>query len=252
MVRYKITIEYDGTGLAGWQRQDEVYSVQESLQNALFKFSQEEVNIQCAGRTDAGVHAFGQVAHFDLQKDWEAFRVQDAMNNFLRDDLRLPHAGQVAVIDCEKVDDDFNARFSAKKRYYKYRIVNRRAHLAIDANRAWCVYEKLDAEAMHEAAQILVGHHDFSSFRAAACQAKSPVKTIDKIEVKRIGDEIFIDVEAQSFLHHQIRNFAGSLKLVGLGKWAKADLQKALDAKDRAVSGATAASCGLYFVKVDY
>lgn len=252
MPRYKLKIEYDGTGLAGWQRQDEVYSVQEAVENAIEGFSQEAVRVQCAGRTDAGVHAWGQVAHFDLERDWDAFRVQQALNSHLRDDERLPVRRQVVVIDCEKVADDFNARFKPKQRHYLYRIINRRPFLAIEQNRAWQVGEELDAEAMHKAAQVFVGEHDFSSFRAAACQGNSPVKTIDEISVQRMGDLIEIRVSALSFLHHQIRNFAGALRKVGNGEWDEAKLQQVLEAKDRKASAPTAAACGLYFLRVDY
>lgn len=252
MPRYKITIEYDGTGLAGWQRQLGVYSVQEAVENAILGCSQEDVRIQCAGRTDAGVHALGQVAHFDLARDWEAFRMKEALNAHLRDDAKLPYPWQIAVLAAEKVSDDFNARFSPKQRHYVYRIVNRREHLTLDRWRAWQVIEPLDAEAMHNAAQILVGQHDFSSFRAAECQSKSPIKTIDEISVQRVGDEIQIRVSALSFLHHQIRNFAGNLRNVGCGKWTQADLQRVLDARDRKIAGATAPAHGLYFLRVDY
>lgn len=252
MPRYKLTIEYDGTGLAGWQRQVEVYSVQESVENAIEGFSQEAVRAQCAGRTDAGVHAWGQVAHFDLERDWDEFRVKQALNAHLRDDERLPVYRQVVVVGCEKVSDEFNARFSPKQRHYLYRIINRREFLAIEQNRAWQVGEELDAEAMHKAAQIFVGEHDFSSFRAAACQGNSPVKTIDEISVQRMGDLIEIRVSALSFLHHQIRNFAGALRKVGNGEWDAAKLQEVLDAKDRKKSAPTAAACGLYFLRVDY
>lgn len=254
MPRFKITIEYDGTGLAGWQRQEGVYSVQEAVESAIDGFSQEAVRIQCAGRTDAGVHAWGQVAHFDLTKDWDEFRVKEAVNAHLRDDKKLPIPCQVVVVGCEKVDAEFNARFSPKQRHYLYRIINRREFLAVEKNRAWQVGEELDAEAMHKAAQILVGTHDFSSFRAAECQAKSAVKTIDAISVARIDDtnEIQIRVSALSFLHHQIRNFAGALRKIGNGDWSEADLQEVLEACDRKVAAPTAPACGLYFLRVDY
>ncbi|PIR34736.1 MAG: tRNA pseudouridine(38-40) synthase TruA [Alphaproteobacteria bacterium CG11_big_fil_rev_8_21_14_0_20_44_7] len=252
MPRYKITIEYDGTGLAGWQRQDDVYSVQEAVENAILGFSQETQRVQSAGRTDAGVHAFGQIAHFDLEKDWDEFRVQEALNHHLRKDRKLPIEGQVAILDAKKAAADFDARFSAKKRYYLYRIINRRAHLALERSRAWCVHEELDPEAMHKAAQILLGNHDFTSFRAAECQAKSPVKTLDRLEVKCVNGIIEIRVEALSFLHHMVRNIVGSLRLVGNGKWSVDDLQNALKACDRAAAGETAPAHGLYFVKVDY
>lgn len=252
MPRYKITIEYDGTGLAGWQRQEEVYSVQESIENAIEAFSQEAARVQCAGRTDAGVHAWGQVAHFDLGKDWDEFRVKEAINAHLRDDKKLPTPCQVVVVASEKVDDDFNARFSPKQRHYVYRIINRREFLAIEKNRAWQIPEPLDVAAMHKAAQVLVGQHDFSSFRAAECQAKSPVKTIDAISVAEHRGVIEIHVSALSFLHHQIRNFAGALRKIGNGEWSEADLRQVLKARDRKAGAATAPSCGLYFLKVDY
>lgn len=252
MPRYKITIEYDGTGLAGWQRQLGVYSAQECVERAILGFSQESVRIQCAGRTDAGVHALGQVAHFDLAKDWEPFRLKEALNAHLRDDTKLPTKGQVVVLAAEKVDKKFNARFSPKQRHYIYRIINRREHLALEKFRAWQVVEPLDVEAMHDAAQILVGKHDFSSFRAAECQSKSPVKTVDAISVELNCGVIEIRVSALSFLHHQIRNFAGNLRNVGSGKWTKVDLQRVLEAKDRKVAGATAPAHGLYFLRVDY
>ena len=252
MARYKITIEYEGTGLVGWQKQPGEVSVQGAVEDAIYSFCQEEVNVQCSGRTDAGVHALGQVAHFDLENDHDPFKVKEAVNFHLREDKKLPHEGQVVILECEHADAEFNARFSAKQRHYVYHIINRRAHLTLDRHRAWCVFEDLDVEAMDEAAQILVGEHDFTSFRATACQANSPIKTIDEISVTKIGDLIEIKVSALSFLHHQIRNIAGSLKLVGTGKWRKADLQAALDAKDRTKAGPTAPAQGLYFAKVDY
>jgi tRNA pseudouridine38-40 synthase len=252
MPRYKITIEYDGTGLAGWQRQEEVYSVQESVERAIEGFSQEAARVQCAGRTDAGVHARGQVAHFDLEKDWDEYRVKQAINSHLRNDMRLPTRQQVVVLGCEKVADDFNARFSPKQRHYVYRIICRKEFLALEKNRAWQVPEKLDAAAMHKAAQIFVGEHDFTSFRAAACQAKSAVKTIDKISVVEVGEVIEIRVSALSFLHHQIRNFAGALRQIGNGKTTAAELKIMLIACDRTVAAPTAPAHGLYFLRVDY
>ena len=252
MPRYKITIEYDGTGLAGWQRQHGVYSAQEAVENAITGFSQEQVRSKCAGRTDAGVHAWGQVAHFDLARDWDSFRIKEAMNAHLRDDAKLNIKGQVVILLAEQVAADFHARFSPKQRHYIYRIINRREHLALEKWRAWQVIEPLDVDAMQDAAQILVGKHDFTSFRAAECEAKSPIKTIDEISVCKIGDLIEIRVSALSFLHHQIRNIAGNLRNVGCGKWTKADLQKVLDARDRTIAGATAPAHGLYFLRVDY
>lgn len=252
MRRYKLTIEYDGTGLAGWQAQNDVYSVQAALVNAVAEAAKQEVDVIAAGRTDAGVHAFGQVCHFDLEKDWDEFRLKEALNFYLRDDAKLPVRGQVAVLSAEKVAEDFHARFSAKKRHYIYRIMNRRAHLALEANRAWCVHEELDAEKMHKAAQLLVGLHDFSTLRSTECQAKSPVKTLDFIDIKRIGDVLEVRLSAQSFLHHMVRNIVGTLRLIGNGKWQESNLLAALDAKDRRAGGETAPAHGLYFVKVDY
>lgn len=249
---YKLTIEYDGTGLAGWQRQPDFYSVQEALENAVTKISGEKPNVFCAGRTDAGVHALAQVAHFGLEKEWDVFKLFEGINYYIRGDERLPIPMQVAVVKVEKAAEDFHARFNAKRRYYRYRIINRRGHLALDQNRAWCVPEKLDEDKMQEAAKLLLGKHDFTSFRSTDCQSKSPVKTLDFLEVKRNGDEIDISCNAVSFLHHQVRNMVGSLKLVGTGKWQVADIQKALDAKDRRAAGPTAPAQGLYFVKVEY
>lgn len=252
MPRYKLTIEYDGTGLAGWQKQPDRYSVQQAVESALANFCGAETPTICAGRTDAGVHAYGQVAHFDLEKDWDMFRVSEGVNFYLRGDARLPVPMQVAIVKVEKVADDFNARFSATRRYYRYRIVNRRGHLALDNMRAWCVPEKMDVAAMQEAANILIGRHDFTSFRSSDCQSKSPVKTLDELKITKEGEEITITCNALSFLHHQVRNMVGSLKYVGTGKWQVSDMQKALDARDRAAAGPTAPAQGLYFVKVDY
>ena len=222
------------------------------LENAVLAFSQEHAEIIGAGRTDAGVHAISQTAHFDLVKDWDSFRVSEAMNHFLREDKKLPSPGQVVVLNAERVDDEFHARFSATKRSYLYQIINRRPFPALEANRAWHVRDELDIDAMHEAAQILVGKHDFSSFRDSECQANSAVKTLDKISVIRVGELVELRVEALSFLHHQVRNITGSLKLVGTGKWDKQDLQDVLDARDRTKAGPTAPACGLYLTGVEY
>lgn len=245
MTRYRLLIEYDGTGFVGWQRQENGPSVQAALERAVMAFSGEEVRLHAAGRTDAGVHATGQVAHFDLAKDTDAGTVADALNAHLRPD-------PVAVLRADAVDEDFHARLSARERRYTYRIVNRRAPLAIDRGRAWQVGKALDTDAMHEAAQRLVGHHDFSTFRASLCQARSPLKTLDELSVARDGDEIRIRARARSFLHHQVRNFVGTLALVGEGKWTEEDVSAALEARDRARGGPTAPAAGLYLTGVFY
>ena len=245
MPRYRITLEYDGSPYVGWQIQDNGPSVQARLADALNAFCGEDVVPGGAGRTDAGVHALGQVAHFDLEKDWPTDTVRDALNAHLRPD-------PVSVLDCSSVDADFDARFSAKGRTYLFRICDRRAPLALDRTRAWHVPKSLDAEAMHAAAQALVGKHDFTTFRAAQCQAKSPVKTLDRLDVSRVGAEVQITAQARSFLHNQVRSMAGALKLVGEGKWRPRDVEKALKAKDRAACAPVAPPHGLYLVSVDY
>jgi tRNA pseudouridine38-40 synthase len=245
MNRYKITIEYDGTGLAGWQRQENAPSVQQHIEEAIHNFSGERVNILCAGRTDAGVHAMGQVAHFELAKAHLPKTVQGAINYYLK-----PAA--IAVVACEAVSEAFHARFSALRRHYLYRIINREAPLVLDARRAWHVKKALNVTAMQEAANLLIGHHDFTSFRAVACQAKSPMKTLERLEVSMQGAEIHIAVSAPSFLHHMVRNLVGTLTLVGEGKWQPDDVRLALEAKDRSAAGITAPAHGLYFMKVEY
>jgi tRNA pseudouridine38-40 synthase len=245
MTRYKLTLEYDGGGFVGWQRQDNGPSVQEALENAVTAFCGETVTSFAAGRTDAGVHALGQVAHVDLLKETTADTVRDALNFHLK-------PAPVAVLKAEAVGDEFHARFSAKARLYRYRIVNRRPPLALDRGRAWLVWAELDAAAMHDAAQALLGHHDFTSFRATLCQAKSPLKTLDLLQVRRAGEDVFIEARAQSFLHHQVRNMVGTLKLVGEGKWTKADVAGALAARDRSAAGPTAPPQGLYLTEVWY
>jgi tRNA pseudouridine38-40 synthase len=245
MPRYKLTIEYDGTPFVGWQIQGEGTTVQGALTAALAAFCGHDVKIAGAGRTDAGVHALGQVVHVDLEKDWRPDRVRDAVNAHLR-----PHP--VAVLAAEKVADTFDARFSAKKRHYLYRIVNRRADLALDRLRAWRIPRRLDVPAMHAAAQKLVGRHDFTTFRSTECQAKSPVKTLDRLDVIRAGDDVHIETSARSFLHNQVRSMVGSLVQVGDGKWSADDLAAALAARDRAECGAVAPPEGLYLVRVDY
>ena len=245
MPRYKLILEYDGTPFVGWQVQENGPSVQARLAFAIKAFSGEETIPRGAGRTDAGVHALGQVAHMDLGKEWPPEKVRDALNAQLRPD-------PVSVLTCERAAADFDARFSATARHYLYRIVNRRSPLALNRDRAWQVVHMLDAVAMHDAAQVLVGHHDFSTFRSAECQAASPVKTLDWLAVDREGEEIRIEASARSFLHNQVRSMVGSLKLVGEGKWTAGDLEKALAARDRAACGPVAPACGLYLVKVDY
>lgn len=245
MPRYKLILEYDGTGFVGWQRQDNGLAVQAVLEAALEGFCGETVATVAAGRTDAGVHARGQVVHADLPRDFPPATVMNALNYYLR-------PAPVAVLACTAVDDDFHARFSATRRHYLYRILNRRAPPALDADRVWHVVRPLDAAAMHAAAQALVGRHDFSSFRAAQCQARSPVKTLDALVVERAGEEVRIATYARSFLHNQVRAMVGSLKLVGEGKWRSADLEAALAARNRQAAGPNAPPCGLYLMRIDY
>jgi tRNA pseudouridine38-40 synthase len=244
-MRYRLTIEYDGGPFVGWQRQAEGASVQASLETAIEKLSGERVTLTGAGRTDAGVHALGQVAHFDLIKTFEPGKVRDALNYHVRPD-------PVVVLDAAVVTEDFHARFSATARHYLFRILNRRAPPALEDGRVWHVSPRLDADAMHVAAQFLVGQHDFTTFRAAECQSASPVKTLDRLDVSARGDEIHIEASARSFLHHQIRSFAGTLKLVGEGKWTPLDVKKALEARDRTACGPVSPPDGLYLVRVDY
>ncbi len=245
MPRYRINIEYDGTPFLGWQRQAVGPSVQGALEEALVKFSGETPGVRGAGRTDSGVHALGQVAHFDLAKEWEPFKVREALNHHLR-------PAPVSVLDCAITDDDFDARYSATGRHYRFRILSRRARPALDENRVWWLPMELDAAAMHRAAQALVGRHDFTTFRAAQCQANSPLKTLDRLDVSRQGEEIVIEASARSFLHNQVRSMVGSLKLVGEGKWKARDLEAALEARDRAACGPVSPPSGLYLVRVDY
>ena len=245
MPRFKLIVEYDGTPFVGWQAQDKGVSVQGAIAAAVAAFSGETVPVQGAGRTDAGVHALGQVAHVELTKDWNVDNVRDALNFHLR-------PRPIAVLAAERVTEDFDARFSATKRYYLYRIANRRADLALDLNRAWRVGRLLNAEAMHIAAQQLVGKHDFTTFRATECQAKSPVKTLDRLDVTRNREELHVSAVARSFLHNQVRSMVGSLVHVGEGKWSAADLAAALAARDRARCGQVAPPHGLYLVRVEY
>lgn len=245
MSRYRITIEYDGTPFCGWQRQAGLMSVQQALEEAIERFSGESVVTQAAGRTDAGVHALGQVVHFDLEAGRDPFKVREALNYHLK-----PHP--IAVLAAEQVGEDFEARFSATARHYEYRILNRRARPALEDHRVWHVPVTLDAEAMHEAAQLILGMHDFTTFRAAECQAKSPVKTLDRLDVARQLDLVVITASARSFLHHQVRSMVGSLKLVGEGRWTPQDFRNALDARDRARCGTLAPAYGLYLTRVEY
>jgi len=245
MPRYKLLIEYDGTPFVGWQIQASGTSVQGAIVDAIRAFTGEDAAVQGAGRTDAGVHAVGQVAHVDLAREWDGDTVRDALNAHLR-----PHP--IAVLAAAPVADDFDARFSARQRHYLYRVVNRRADLALDRTRAWRIARPLDAAAMHDAAQELVGRHDFTTFRAAECQAKSPVKTLDRLAVERHGEEVHILAAARSFLHNQVRSMVGSLVLVGDGKWSARDLAAALAARDRSVCGQVAPPEGLYLVAVEY
>lgn len=268
-MRYKLTLEYDGTDMLGWQRQLDGPSAQEYLETAIACFTgtekvsiddkgniynpfqifgkEPQITVQCAGRTDAGVHALGQVAHFDIEKEIDPFRMLQGLNHHLRSQNI-----SMSILSVEKVPDDFNARFSAKKRGYIYKILNRRAFPALQKNRVWWVPYPLDIKKMQEGADYLLGQHDFSSFRAAACQAKSPIKTLDKLEIIQQGEEIDFIVEAKSFLHHQVRNMVGTLKMVGNNQISPLDVKKILDAKDRRKSGPNAPACGLYLSKVEY
>lgn len=245
MPRFKLTIEYDGAPYVGWQRQANGFSVQEAIESALQAVSGDEAALRGAGRTDAGVHAKGQVAHVDLAKNWRPDVLRDALNAHLRPE-------PIAILLTERVADAFDARFSAVRRHYLYRIVNRRAPLTVERGRAWLVKRKLNEEAMRKAAARLIGRHDFSTFRASECQAESPVRTLDRLDVARIGDEIHIRASARSFLHTQVRSMVGSLEYVGAGKWSADDLAAALEARDRKRCGMVAPAAGLYLMQVDY
>jgi tRNA pseudouridine38-40 synthase len=245
MPRYRLTLEYDGGEFVGWQRQDNGPSVQGALEDAIESLSAERVTVHGAGRTDAGVHALGQVAHFDLEKEFATNRIRDALNHFLK-------PARVAVLEAALAAADFHARFSATKRHYRYRILVRRPAPVLERGHVWHVVHELDAEAMDEAAKALVGQHDFTTFRSSECQAKSPLKTLDALDVRRDRDEIHVEASARSFLHNQVRSMVGSLKLVGEGKWRARDLADALAAKDRSRCGPVAPPDGLYLVKVDY
>ena len=245
MTRWKITIEYDGGPFVGWQRQDNGSSVQQCLEEAAEALCGATTAVAGAGRTDAGVHALGQVAHLDIEKPLRADQIRDGLNFHLKNN-------PISILAADEVDSGFHARFSAIGRAYRYRILNRRSPPALDAGRVWHVMRKLDAAAMHQAAQCLIGKHDFSSFRAAECQADSPVKTLDRLDVRKAGEEIEIDVAARSFLHNQVRILVGTLEYVGRGKWTERDVESALAAKDRAAAGPTAPASGLYLTHVTY
>jgi tRNA pseudouridine38-40 synthase len=245
MPRYKLIVEYDGRSFCGWQRQADKLSVQQALEEAIARFSGESPMTQAAGRTDAGVHALGQVVHFDLKRGWDPFKIREALNYHLK-----PHP--VAVLEAEAVTEQFEARFSATARSYEYRILNRRARPALEAGKVWHVPVPLDVDAMHGAAQMILGRHDFSTFRAAECQANSPIRTLDLFTVSREGDIIAVRAKARSFLHSQVRSMVGSLKLVGEGKWSPEDFRAALDAADRSRCGPLAPPDGLYLTTVSY
>ncbi len=247
MPRFRMTVEYDGTAYVGWQRQENGHSVQSAIEKAILKLTGETVSIRGAGRTDSGVHARGQVIHADLSREWLPHKLRNAINAHL---MMADEA--VSIVEAMAVDDAFDARFSATKRHYLYRILNRPAPLALEKNRAWWVAKELDHEAMDAAAQMLVGHHDFTTFRSTHCQAKSPVRTLDRLDVTRVGDLIEIRASAQSFLHNQIRSFAGTLKIAGEGKVTPDDVRAALEARDRKECGPVAPPEGLYFMKVEY
>lgn len=245
MPRYRLTLEYDGSAYNGFQAQKDQPTVQGAVETALTAFCGETIRLAAAGRTDAGVHATGQVVSFDLAKDWPERTVMNALNAHLVEEA-------VAVLDCARVDDDWHARFSATGRAYLYRILNRPGRPALDRGRVWHVQKPLDAEAMHAAAQALVGLHDFTTFRDAACQSASPEKTLDVARVSRVGEEVHLVFEARSFLHRQVRSMTGTLAEVGLGRWAVEDVARALAARDRTACGPVAPSDGLYLTGVRY
>ncbi len=245
MFRYALTIEYDGSNFFGWQKQKTHRSVQGEIEAAIKKLSGEAVATQAAGRTDRGVHARAQVAHFELSKQWDSFRIKEALNYHLR-------PNEIAILEVKQVRKDFEARFSAKARYYEYIILNRRAPPVLERNRVWHVPVELDVNAMSKSAQYLIGEHDFTTFRSIECQSKSPIKTIEHIDVRQELDHIVINTNARSFLHHQVRSIVGSLKLVGQGKWSIKDFKSALEAKERQRCGSLAPPSGLYLMKIDY
>ncbi len=245
MTRWRLTIEFDGTPFMGWQRQDHGPSVQQALEEAAERMTGENATFTAAGRTDAGVHALAMTAHVDLDKDVTPQRLREGLNALVRPQ-------PVAVLDAAVAEGDWHARFSCVQRRYLYRILNRRAPPALEKMRAWHIAQRLDAEAMQEAAAHLVGRHDFTTFRAVHCQSDSPVKTLDVLRVTAVGEEIRVEAEARSFLHHQVRSMVGCLSLVGRGQWSPGDMKAALDAKDRAALGLNAPPHGLYFVEAVY
>ena len=245
MTRFALTVEFDGRPFMGWQRQDHGPSVQQAIEDAAYLVTGERVIVHAAGRTDAGVHGLGMRAHLDIAREITAFRLMEALNARVR-----PHP--VAVLDCVEVPDDWHARFSCRARHYEYRIVNRRAPLTWEKGLAWRLANPLDAAAMHDAAQILVGRHDFTTFRSVHCQSDSPLKSIDRLDVMRADDRLLVRASARSFLHHQVRSMVGCLALVGQGKWTAADLRDALEARDRTRLGLNAPPDGLFFVRADY
>lgn len=248
MTRWKLIIEYHGGPYAGWQAQDGQPTVQGAIEAAIKKFCQQDIRIHAAGRTDTGVHARGQVAHFDLDygtRKLTGFDLAKAINAHLKPQ-------PVVVLSAEEADPDFHARFMAKNKLYRYRILNRSMPLGIDQGHAWHVWKPLDDHAMHDAAQLLLGQHDFTTFRDSECQAKTPMRTLDRLDITRDGDDVYMEAEARSFLHHQVRNMIGTLVMVGEGKWTKADLKTAFEAKDRTKGGITAPPDGLTLVRIDY
>lgn len=245
MRRWKLTIEYHGAGFCGWQRQENSISIQQTLEEAVQKFSGENVTLHVAGRTDAGVHAEGQVAHFDLDKETTADVVRDALNFHVR-----PHL--IVVLKAEAVTEEFHARFVAKNRSYRYQILNRRAPPALHTDVFWHVSKPMDLAVMQEVALILIGKHDFSTFRASNCQSNSPLRTLDSLSIRKEGTLFFFDVRARSFLYHQVRNMVGTLAVVGTGQWTVADFKAAFEAKDRTKGGPTAPAHGLFFCSVEY
>ncbi len=245
MTRWRLTIEYDGGPFMGWQRQDNGPSVQQQVEQAIFGMTSESATVHAAGRTDSGVHALAMSAHVDIAKTLTAHRLRDGLNALVRPD-------PIAILEAREVADDWHARFSCTGRRYRYRILNRRAPPAVDRGKVWHIATPLDVEAMAEGAVLLVGRHDFTTFRSVQCQSKSPVKTLDRLEVARDGDEIRIEAAARSFLHHQVRSMVGCLALVGRGQWQPGDIKAALEARDRAALGLNAPPEGLYFVEATY